>query len=101
MSDGYTGDIRAYVGGEVNVEHVSGNEYRVTLDDISAHKLGKPFTVRIEAAKTFEVEISALSYVNTVLNNYADNPELCNASAALYRYYIATMNYRKFAGYKD
>ncbi len=101
VSESFTGNVRAYVGGEVNVEHDSGSWYRITIDDIPAHELGKTFTVRIEGAKTFEVKVSALSYVNSVLNKHKDDEELCRASAALYKYYTATMNYRKSAGYKD
>ncbi|MBQ7219776.1 MAG: InlB B-repeat-containing protein [Synergistaceae bacterium] len=98
---------KAYIDGEeVDFSHYNDNRYKVVINNISAHKLGKTYTVRLEAAQTFEVKVSALSYVNATLTEYMsdyskDTNGDCDAVTALYNYYDATMAYRKARGYKD
>ena len=103
LEEGYTGSLGAYLdGGSLNIaDKVSSNRYRVTIDDIPAHELGRTFTITIKAASTFDVKLSAMSYASTVMRDFADDKEMCEASAALFRYYDATMNYREEQDYND
>ena len=65
-------------------------------DDIKAHELGDIHTLAIVAkdGQEFELKFSALSYVNTALQDSGSSELLRNAAAALYKYYAATMDYR-------
>lgn len=73
----------------------SANEYVITIGGISAHKLGKVYTVNITTSmgSTFTVKASALSYSDAVMQT-SDDADLKRAVIALYKYYTATMAYR-------
>ena len=97
LAENYSGEVLAYLGdGNISIADpdLKNNRYKIKIDDIPAHELGKASVITIMAGKTFNVEVSALSYVNTVLNRYTDNTEMCEAVAAVYNYYTATMKYR-------
>ena len=73
----------------------SDGRYLIRISGISAHKLGDMMTITGTAGKKFTVQVSALSYVRSVLNNAGSTEAAKNCMAALYRYYEATMAYRK------
>ena len=72
----------------------NGNEYVVTIGNISAHLLGTKHTVTVAAGgKSFDVKISVLSYVQSATQD--DDTAMKRAVTSLYRYYTATMTYRR------
>ena len=73
----------------------SDGRYLIRISGISAHKLGDTISISGEAGKMFTVEVSALSYVRSVLNNSTSTEMAKNALSALYAYYAATMAYRE------
>ncbi|MBQ7168761.1 MAG: hypothetical protein IJR63_02515, partial [Synergistaceae bacterium] len=99
--DGYTGNVGAYVDTNTtdNMAVKKGNEYVVSIGNISAHLLGKTHTVRIVTqydkmeAVSFDVNVSALSYVQSAIHN--DSTAMKRAVTSLYRYWDATMTYRR------
>ncbi len=98
----YTGSITVTVdGGEaVNVtpeEKVSGR-YLVKIPSISAHKLGDIHTITITTENennVATVNVSALSYVYSMLKNYPTDTNAVNAMSALYAYSLAADAYNK------
>ena len=68
--------------------------YMVQIPDIAAHQLGDMITVSGNAGGAFTVQVSALSYVRSVLANNLTVPEK-NGLSALYQYYTAVLAYRK------
>ena len=73
----------------------SDGRYLIRISGISAHKLGDMIEITGKAGKDFTVQVSALSYVRSVLNNSGSTTAAKNCMAALYKYYEATMAYRK------
>ena len=94
-SASYTGNVSAVLdGGTENLAIKQQNgDYLIQISGISAHKLGDTHTITIRAQDTIELRVSALSYVNTVLNTGSSSAEIKKAVTALYRYYKATMAY--------
>ena len=96
----YTGEVSAYVDSNKtdNMAVKYGNNYTVSIGNISAHELGKTHTVEITTqnpnseSDSFTVKMSALSYVQGAIHN--DDTDLKRAVTSLYRYYDATMTYR-------
>ena len=103
------GNVSAYItddygdfDGKTNmaVYDSSENAYVVTIGGISAHKLGRFYTVSITTGKGsgFTVKMSALSYANGVMQAENDgeniDDDLKRAVISLYKYYAATMKYR-------
>ncbi|MBQ6114436.1 MAG: InlB B-repeat-containing protein, partial [Synergistaceae bacterium] len=104
-------------GGEAQV--IENGRYKVNIAGISAHLLGKTYTITVHpyegetARPIFTVEVSALSYVNTVLSSaipsaddddgkaLSKNTALRRGVTSLYRYYKATKSYRSAKGYND
>ena len=105
-------EIYVYVSpaSSVSATYLDGSEYSVIQDGrycvnisgVSAHLLGSPYTVTVKYgdSKEFDIKISALSYVNTVLSNSSDSV-IRRAVTSLYRYYTATKAYRQAHGYND
>ncbi len=103
------GNVSAYITDDDNefdgktnmaVYKPSENAYVVTISGISAHKLGKVYTVSITTGKGsgFTVKMSALSYANAIMQSDNDgeniDDDLKRAVISLYKYYTATMKYR-------
>ena len=103
------GNVSAYITDDENefdgktnmaVYDSSENAYVVTIGGISAHKLGRVYTVNITTDKgsNFPVKISALSYADAVMQSENDgeniDDNLKRAVISLYKYYAATMTYR-------
>ncbi|MBQ6972765.1 MAG: hypothetical protein IJP86_10495, partial [Synergistaceae bacterium] len=98
--DTYTGNVAAYVdGGSKNMAVRKGSEYVVSIGNISAHKLGTTHTVSITTQYdnmqevSFEVKLSALSYVQSAI--HSSEAAMKRAVTSLWRYWDATMTYRK------
>ena len=98
VKDGYTGTVTATLdGGNSNVaEKISENQYRVKINNISAHLLGEKHNILVNAEGEFTVTVSALSYVQGILASdaYKNNTEAVNAVIALYYYYSAAHTYK-------
>ena len=73
----------------------SDGRYLVRIPNISAHMLGDMITINGTAGSAFTVQVCALSYVRSVLNNAGSTEAAKNGLASLYAYYDATMAYRK------
>ena len=90
---GYEGEVTATLdGGAENVaEAQSDGRYLVTIPNISAHQLGDTHIIRVTAGSSFTVEVSALSYIQSILSSdqYKADQNARNAMAALYEYYCA------------
>ena len=97
MKDGYTGTVTASIGGNaVEAVQQTDGRYRIQIKNISADDLSDTYVIEISAGGNFTVSVSALSYVNTVLNSDSDtfnNATAHYAVTSIYRYYVATMNY--------
>ena len=96
--EGYTGEITAYLGNgteNVAVKQANGT-YLVTIPDIPAHMLGQKYLIHGEADGEYYVTLSALTYINAVLDipEYSGNMDMLEAMYALYQYYQAVMDYR-------
>ncbi len=81
-------------GDSYTAKKVSGR-YEVRIPDISAHQLGRTFTIVATTEHgTATAEVSALSYVAGSLNAYASVPLTANAMASIYRYAMAAEEYK-------
>ncbi|MBQ3879642.1 MAG: hypothetical protein II727_05020, partial [Oscillospiraceae bacterium] len=76
--------------------------YKLTIPNLSAHRLGEMFTINGkvisggEEKSTFQVQVSALSYVRSILNKNETDEETVlwkRTVAAFYRYYDAAIHY--------
>ena len=98
---GYDGIVRVTENGqEVKTELMSDGRYRADIFNISAHRLGDTHNLQVETDNgTAKVDVSALSYVDSLLNAaaYADDTHARNAMAAFYEYYVAADAYKKKA----
>ena len=95
LAEGYEGTVEATVEGyDTTVFRTSDGRYRVTIDDIAAHRLAYMQRVTFTTdAGISTVTVCPLSYVYACLNDESENT--VNAMLALYDYYV------KAAAYKD
>lgn len=105
-------EIYIYVSpaSRVSATYLDGSEYSVIQDGsycvkiagVSAHLLGNPYTVTVKCTdgSEFDIRVSALSYVNTVLSNSSD-AVIRRAVTSLYKYFEATQDYREAHGYNN
>ena len=100
VPSGYTGNVAAYLEGSSQNIAVkkSATQYLVELNDIPAHELHKTHRITVKAGSSFEVRVSALSYVNTMLNRNDVGMDIKEAVTALYKYWEAAMKYRAASG---
>ncbi len=71
------------------------DEFVITIGGISAHKLGKVYTISVTTETgNCTLKAAALSYADTVMQKSPDN-DLKRGVIALYKYYTATMKYRE------
>lgn len=90
-------DISATVdGSSVPCVRQSDGRYCIEIGDISAHELADGHTVIITSGgdSVSITNLSALSYVNTVLSSPDSTESASYAAASLYNYYIAAIDYR-------
>ena len=99
ISDG----VSAFLdGGTQNLAVLqTDGRYKVQIAGISAHKLAKTYTVTVHAGEIFDIKISAFSYANALLKSASSSSAVKKAVTSMYRYYTATMVYRKSKGYTD
>lgn len=89
-------------GGGLLVKTYGNNQYLIEIADIPAHELNKTYDVVINAGESScEVNISALSYVYSVLTKESEHEYEPELAIALYKYYEANSIYRPLAGYED
>ena len=69
--------------------------YLIRISGIAAHSLGDMYTITGTAGKTFTVQVSALSYVRSVLNAGGSTAAAKNGMSSLYAYYASTLAYRE------
>ena len=89
--DGYTGTVEAHIGTNTtdNMAVKKGSEYVVSIGNISAHLLGREYTVNVATGDVnFDVKISALSYVQSAIHDKSETMK--RAVTSLYRYWKAT-----------
>ena len=84
--------VTAAVDGE-NWELVDrgNNCYRISIPNIAANNLGKPWHVEltVDGKIVYDAKLSALSYVSAVLDAHRDQPGEAEALTAFYQYYTA------------
>ena len=72
----------------------SDGRYLVQISGIPAHRLDYTNTIRVVTDKgEFDVKVSALSYVNTILNSEKYNDNMKKAVTSLYKYHKAAKEY--------
>ena len=87
----YTGKVTCAEG--YTVEKI-GARYRVTIPNIMAHQLGNTYTLHLTTtAGTIEVNVSALSYANSIFNSDAMGDVDRYFAVALYNYYQSAVAY--------
>ncbi len=90
-------EVSATVNGQpaANCSLLSDGRYCIVIGDISAHKLGDKYNVTITAGNETATitNLSALSYVNTVLSSDNVSNEESYAVASIYNYYVAAEKY--------
>ena len=90
----YKGGAAATVDGAAAELTTEDGRFKLDIPDISAHRLGKTFTVKlVTGGQTTTVKVSALSYAYAILNTSKD-PLAVNAVIALYKYYKAAAAYK-------
>ena len=94
--------MNAFINGrKSDVIRMSDGRFRIQVPEISAHQLGKQNTVSVRTASgTAQVCVSALSYVDSLLNAsmYENDPDAQYAAAALFRYSEAADELKKQNG---
>ena len=88
VKPGYEGTITASIGDNA-LDCILQNDgrYLIIISNISANKLGDIYEIEVTADGKFTIYVSALSYVNTVLNSdrgVFDNDTAHYAAASLY-----------------
>lgn len=73
----------------------SDGNYKVQISGIPAHQLADTQTVRIYAGKEITLKVSGLTFVYTSMKGSNIPEDRQKLAVALYRYYEATMAYRK------
>ena len=106
-ADDYTGSVSAYSRGAIGITDTNANlavrqsdgRYLVQISGIPAHRLDYTNTIEVITDKgRFDIKVSALSYVNTILTSSKYNDNMKKAVTSLYRYYKATKEYRASMG---
>ncbi len=90
-SENYTGGLTATVGGKTTeIKSLSDGRFLLEIPNIAAHELGKRFAIVAKTVNgTANVNVSALSYVQSMLNKDDANTDAKNAVCAIYDYYKA------------
>ena len=90
----YDGGFAVTLDGESCTATKQSGGYIVEIPNIGAHLLGTTYTIVATTDNgSATAEVSALSYVNTMLTMYAGNPTGENAACAIYHYGAAAMAY--------
>ena len=99
-TDGYEGKFTVTLDGVSYTPKTVGGRYLVEITGIAAHELGDMHTIEVTTANgTAHVEVSALTYVNDMLNAKTGTTQAetdaKNAVCAIYYYYKAADDYKK------
>ena len=96
-ADGYMGDVTYSVDGGTpeNAAVLDDGRFKIALPDITAPRLGQAYSIRIQASGEDSLEVSPLSYADTVLKSekYSNDEDMRNAIVALYYYYSAAQGF--------
>ena len=93
MADDYDGSFNVATEGLTATKQADGR-YKVKIEGISAHELSTPRTIKVNTTSgESTVTVSALSYVNGILNG-ADQNGSYNAVSAIYSYSKAADDYK-------
>lgn len=102
LVSGYTGPVTAKINGEeAQAVLQADGRYLVVIPNLAAHRLGQTYDVVIETESGVNaLSVSAMSYVNAVLNAdvYQDNAVAKDAVSAIGKYYEAAMAYKAKEG---
>jgi hypothetical protein len=93
----YDGSFTVTLDGETyTATKQSDGRYLVEIPNIGAHLLGRTYTiVATTDAGSATVNVSVLSYVNSMLTAYAGNTNAENAACAIYHYGAAAKAYQE------
>ena len=92
---GYNGNFIVTLDGTTVTAENTAGRYKVTIPKISAHKLGDVHTIVVQTDNgNATVVVSALSYVQTILETSTD-PKAMNAVASVYNYYKTVYDVNK------
>ena len=93
----YDGSFTVTLDGETyTATKQSDGRYLVEIPNIGAHLLGRTYTiVATTDAGSATVNVSVLSYVNSMLTAYAGNANAENAACAIYHYGAAAKAYQE------
>ena len=99
VSSNYNGNVSAvFDGGTENIAVKQSNgTYKIQIANIPAHELGDNNVIKVTAGESFDVVVSALSYVDAILNIDSTDEER-KAATALFKYYEAAMAYKRSIG---
>ena len=90
----YDGSFTVTLDGDSCTATQEGGRYVVEIPNIGAHLLGTTYKIVAETEHgSATVEVSALSYVNSMLTAYAGNTNAENAACAIYAYCAAASAY--------
>ena len=96
LKDAPTSVSASVDGNSWNAEKIDNNTYMIAIPNIASNNLGKPYRVllTVDGNVVFELNVSALSYVNTVLHSDRASSTERLALTALYHYYQAAIAYK-------
>lgn len=96
MPTGYNGSMSVTMDGQTyEAERQNDGRYKISIVGILAHELNHTYVIDFTTdSGSGHIEVSALSYVNSVLSSSATSVNTKNIVCALYNYYVATVNYR-------
>ena len=77
-------------GKKLEISHVSGNRYKITVPDIEAALFDQSYTVTVNGV---EITVSVLDYCALALAQTGTDAATANAVTALYEYYVAANNF--------
>ena len=83
-------------GKTFTAEKQNDGSYIIKIVGIKASQLGSTITINGTAGGEFSVTVSALAYVNSILNSstYSNNTDAKNAMASLYYYNLRTKEFK-------
>ncbi len=93
---GYNGTFSVTLDGEdYEAVRQPDGRYKIEIIGVLAQDLGRTYTIDFTTdSGSGHIEVSALSYVNSILASSATSVNTKNIVCALYNYYVATVNYR-------
>ena len=95
VKDSVAEQLSFFLDGSACTPTASDNTYTFRVPNIAANNLGVPHTMTVKAGDTtvFDLNVSCMSYVNTVLSKSSPTEHELNAMAAMYHYFKAAEAY--------